>query len=171
VRTGRPAIQHVPLFFIPQFAMRLLRNSRGWCGVNWEFAGLSTAVLAPRPGVPQRKSLNSSEKMVSNLCPRILCQKALESQRAQSTACREFRSRALTTDGARYWSPPGYLAGHRTLDFHTCEPITRPTMKGVMRRNRTCHRHHTDQSCGNPEASTPPSSPVDSPGRGEGLMQ
>src|SRR5262245_48443470 len=40
------------------------------------------------------------------------------------------------------------------------EAITHRTIKRVMRRNLTCRRHHPDQGCGNPEASTPPSSPV-----------
>jgi hypothetical protein len=53
----------------------LNRQSHGWCGVNCECVGLSLAVLAPLPSVPQRKSLNWSEKIVCNLGPCIPCQK------------------------------------------------------------------------------------------------
>src|SRR5215471_14294575 len=47
-------------------------DSPGWYAVDCERAGLSLAVLAPLGNAPQRKSLNSSEKVVCNLGPWIL---------------------------------------------------------------------------------------------------
>ena len=107
---------------------RCRHKKPGWCDVNCEGAGLSLAVLAPLADIPQRKSLNSSEKVIGG------------------------------SSSVNRWSESGCAICHRVrsgrasgIGLPYLRPIACSTVNGMMRRNLACHRHHPDQGRGQPE--------------------
>jgi hypothetical protein len=67
---------------------RCRHKKPGWCDVNCEGAGLSLAVLAPLADIPQRKSLNSSEKVIGGV---VLVRESLVGKRMRNLSPRAIR--------------------------------------------------------------------------------